>query len=61
MKKIISITIIYNKQMATTTPYGYATDIHVGSALPNEMNYALPASLPASKNFEIRVQPKFMG
>jgi hypothetical protein len=43
--------------MATTTPYGYATDIHVGSALPNEMNYQLPASLPAAKNFEIRVQP----
>ena len=43
--------------MATTNPYGYATDINVGSALPNEMNYQLPASLPAAKNFEIRVQP----
>jgi hypothetical protein len=43
--------------MATTNPYGYATDINVASALPNEMNYQLPASLPAAKNFEIRVQP----
>lgn len=34
-----------------------ATEIHVQSSLPNEMNYALPASLPAAKTFEIRVQP----
>ena len=34
-----------------------ATEIIVPSALPQEMNFALPASLPSSKNFEIRVQP----
>ena len=47
--------------MATTNPYGYATDVSVGSSLPSEMNYSLPASLVAAKNFEVRVQPKFMG
>jgi len=34
-----------------------ATEIIVPSALPQEMNFALPASLPSCKNFEIRVQP----
>ena len=34
-----------------------AQDISVQSALPVEMNYTLPASLPSAKNFEIRVQP----
>lgn len=34
-----------------------ATEIIVPSALPNEMSFALPASLPAAKNYEIRVQP----
>jgi len=43
--------------MATVNPQGYASDVIVGSALPNEMNYQLPASLPAAKNFEIRLQP----
>ena len=43
--------------MATINTTGYASDIVVGSALPQEMNYQLPASLPAAKNFEIRVQP----
>ena len=38
-------------------PYGYATDVQVQSALPIEMDYRLPASLPAARNFEIRVQP----
>ena len=45
----------------STNPYGYATDINVGMALPNELNFALPQSLPSCKNYEIRVQPKFMG
>lgn len=40
-----------------TIDTGYASDVIVGSALPQEMNYQLPASLPAAKNFEIRVQP----
>jgi hypothetical protein len=43
--------------MATVNTAGYASDVVVGSALPQEMNYQLPASLPAAKNFEIRVQP----
>ena len=43
--------------MATINTTGYASDVIVGSALPQEMNYQLPASLPAAKNFEIRVQP----
>ena len=47
--------------MATTNPYGYATDVNVGSALPQELNFQLPPSLSAAKNFEIRIQPKFMG
>ena len=34
-----------------------ATEIVVPSALPQEMNFALPASLPAAKTFEVRVQP----
>jgi len=34
-----------------------AQDVSVQSALPVEMNYTLPASLPSAKNFEIRVQP----
>jgi len=34
-----------------------ATDIIVPSAMPTEFNYALPASLPAAKTYEIRVQP----
>ena len=43
--------------MASINTTGYASDVVVGSALPQEMNYQLPASLPAAKNFEIRVQP----
>lgn len=43
--------------MATINTAGYASDVVVGSALPQEMNFVLPASLPAAKNFEIRVQP----
>ena len=43
--------------MATINTTGYASDVVVGSALPQEMNYQLPASLPAAKNFEIRFQP----
>ena len=43
--------------MATVSNYGYATDINVQSALPIEMNYSLPASLPSAKNTEIRIQP----
>lgn len=34
-----------------------ATEVIVPSALPHEMDYTLPASLPSAKNFEIRVQP----
>ena len=34
-----------------------ATEIIVPSALPQEMNFQLPASLPSCKNFEIRIQP----
>ena len=34
-----------------------ATEIIVPSALPQEMNFSLPASLPSCKNFEIRIQP----
>jgi hypothetical protein len=34
-----------------------AQDVSTESALPVEMNYTLPASLPSAKNFEIRVQP----
>lgn len=34
-----------------------ADTIIVPSALPQEMNFQLPASLPSCKNFEIRVQP----
>ena len=34
-----------------------AQDVSVQSALPVEMNYTLPASLPSAKNFEIRQQP----
>ena len=33
-----------------------ATEKIVPSALPQEINFALPASLPSCKNFEIRVQ-----
>jgi len=43
--------------MATINTQGYASDVVVGSALPQEMNYQLPASLPAAKSFEIRCQP----
>jgi hypothetical protein len=43
--------------MATVNSPGYASDVVVASALPQEMDYRLPASLPAAKNFEIRVQP----
>ena len=43
--------------MATINTQGYASDVVVGSALPIEMSYALPASLPAAKSFEIRLQP----
>lgn len=43
--------------MSETNTQGYASDVIVGSALPIEMDYRLPASLPASKNFEIRLQP----
>lgn len=43
--------------MATIDTTGYASDVIVGSALPQEMDYRLPASLPAAKNFEIRIQP----
>ena len=38
---------------SVNNPYGYATDINVGSSLPSEMNYQLPASLVAAKNFEM--------
>lgn len=34
-----------------------ATDIYSPSSLPQEMNFVLPASLPAAKTFEIRCQP----
>lgn len=34
-----------------------AQDVSVQSALPVEMNYTLPSSLPSAKNFEIRQQP----
>ena len=34
-----------------------ADTIIVPSALPQEMNFQLPASLPSCKNFEVRVQP----
>jgi hypothetical protein len=43
--------------MATMNPYGYASDLVNPISLPNEMQFNLPASLPAAKNFEIRVQP----
>ena len=31
--------------MATINTAGYASDVVVGSALPNELNFQLPASL----------------
>ena len=34
-----------------------ATDIQSMVSMPNELNFQLPASLPAAKTFEIRVQP----
>ena len=34
-----------------------ATEIANPTALPVEMAYGLPPSLPSAKNFEIRVQP----
>ena len=34
-----------------------ATDIQSMVSMPNELNYQLPASLPAAKTFEIRAQP----
>jgi hypothetical protein len=43
--------------MATVNSPGYASDVVVGSALPQEMDYRLPASLPAARNTEIRLQP----
>ena len=39
--------------MATINTQGYASDVVVGSALPQDMNFQLPASLPAAKNFEM--------
>lgn len=36
---------------------GSAQDVSVAPALPIEMNFELPSSLPSAKNFEIRVQP----
>ena len=43
--------------MSLSQSTGSASDVSVQSALPIEMNYTLPASLPSAKNFEIRVQP----
>ena len=34
-----------------------ATEIVSPPSFPQEMNYALPSSLPAGKNYEVRVQP----
>lgn len=34
-----------------------AVDIVVPSAMPQEFNYQLPASLPSAKTYEVRVQP----
>jgi hypothetical protein len=34
-----------------------ASEVYAPTALPSEMNYSLPPSLPSAKNFEIRVQP----
>jgi hypothetical protein len=34
-----------------------ATEISVPSALPIELDFSLPASLPSAKNFEMRLQP----
>lgn len=34
-----------------------ASEVYAPTALPTEMNYNLPPSLPSAKNFEIRVQP----
>ena len=34
-----------------------ASEVYAPTAIPNEMNYSLPSSLPSAKNFEIRVQP----
>ena len=54
-----NLLLLYNIHiMATTNPYGCATDIQVGSSLPIEMNYALSASLVAAKNFEISGEKK---
>ncbi len=36
---------------------GSAQDVSVAPALPIEMDFSLPSSLPSAKNFEIRVQP----
>ena len=36
---------------------GSAQDVSVAPALPIEMNFELPSSLPSAKNYEIRVQP----
>ena len=43
--------------MATVNTQGYASDVVVATALPNELNFALPSSLPAAKSFQIRCQP----
>ena len=34
-----------------------ATEIVSPPSFPQEMNYTLPSSLPAGKNYEVRVQP----
>ena len=34
-----------------------ASEVYSTTALPSEMNYGLPPSLPSAKNFEIRIQP----
>jgi len=36
---------------------GSAQDVSVASALPVELNYQLPSSLPSAKSFTIKVQP----
>ena len=43
--------------MSLNQSTGSAQDVTAQPALPVEMNYTLPASLPSAKNFEIRVQP----
>jgi len=32
-----------------------ATDVYSALSMPQELNFALPASLPAAKTFEIRL------